>query len=393
MTNSSSPLSVLFVGGCLYTESSGVHLSLLQTTKTLAQQGHSVTVVGTSHRPFHQAEDWPVEAIAFKRYGPFSLHFAPGIDQWLKNSQRRWDVASLQGAWIYLNVPVTKFCQKHNIPTMISTHGMFNERALNSSAWKKALARSTFLKATFEQVKCYQVGTETEYNILRQQGIKKPICIIGNGIEIPSLPEQGSLSNLIPFTLGQRQTCLYVGRLNPIKGLDNLLRAWADLHPSDSWQLIIGGTGDANYRSYLEQIVQEEKCVNVHFLGYLSQEEKTAWLRQADFCVLPSQSEGFAMFPMESFAAQKPVLMTTACGFPESVEWGASIAVEPSVEGLKNGLSSFVNMTDAERQKMGDQALTFIDKKYNWQTICTQLHEVYQWMLGSGHIPDCLCLN
>jgi glycosyltransferase involved in cell wall biosynthesis len=386
-------VSILFVTGCLYTESSGHHLSLLQAAQTLADQGHEVTVIGTSAKSTHRASHWPVEAIAFKRYGPFSTHFAPGIYGWLKQTKRRWDVASFQSAWIYPNAPAEKFCREVGIPFMITTHGVFNPRALAVSAWKKRLAQNTFLKTSFDHVACYQVSTQIERLTLRQIGIKTPICVIGNGINLPDLDHSPTPPATIPPYLSQRRTCLYIGRLDPIKGLDYLLTAWAQLNPPDDWQLVIGGSGAADYRAYLEKMSQELPCRNVQFLGFISDAEKQAWLQQARFSVLPSNSEAFAMFPMESFACKTPVLMTTACGFPEAAAAGAAIAVEPSVEGVRNGLARFLAMTDHDLREMGDSAFVFVRDNYNWPTICTQLNQVYEWMLNRNAMPDHLYLD
>jgi len=86
--------SILFVTGCLFNESSGPYLSLVQTVQALDQRGLRGTVVGTGGSGDGPTSHWGVEALAFRRYGPDSLHFAPTLGRWLDKEPWRWDVAS-----------------------------------------------------------------------------------------------------------------------------------------------------------------------------------------------------------------------------------------------------------------------------------------------------------
>ncbi|MDG4595659.1 MAG: glycosyltransferase [Candidatus Contendobacter sp.] len=385
--------SLLFVTGCLFEESSGPYLSLKQTAEALQQRGHAVTVVGTKPWRAGQPRGWFGEVLAFRRYGPVSAHFAPHLGQWLRQQPARWEVASMQGVWMHTNHLVAEWCIRHDRPFMITAHGNFNPVALRISAWKKSLARRTFMRRVFERVRCYQALTEIEYQTLRAYGIREPVCIIGNGITRPILARLSSPETLLPCDLLQRRTCLYLGRLFPIKGIDRLLRAWATVRPGDEWQLVIAGGGEATYRAELEYIAQRSGCLNVHFVGFVSGSLKSAWLQQAEFFVLPSHSEAFPMASLEAFSFGKPALLTAACGLPEAAKAGAALEVPSSEAGIRDGLMQLQSKSKAELNAMGSQAMALIRERYDWEVICRQLESVYDWMCGSSQIPDCLRLD
>lgn len=85
---------------------------------------------------------------------------------------------------------------------------------------------------------------EKEYREIRAFGLKQPVLILPNGVDLP--PE-------IPRTSGERRKLLFLGRLHPVKGIENLLAAWralAEDHPD--WELHIVGPGEPAYTAGLK---------------------------------------------------------------------------------------------------------------------------------------------
>ena len=155
-----APKAILFATGCLFNQSSGPYLTVKQTAASLTRRGHAATVLGTKGRNDGEPVGWEGEALTFRRYGPYSAHFAPGTATWLRSQPPRWDLASLQGLWFYSNKTITDWCSRHGKPMMITPHGMLNPTALGVASWKKALARATYMRRVFTTAACYQAGTE-----------------------------------------------------------------------------------------------------------------------------------------------------------------------------------------------------------------------------------------
>lgn len=380
--------AALFSTGCLLSESSGPYLSLKQTVGALARGGYSTSVVGTKPRRCSEPSDWDGEIRAFNRYGPDSLHYAPALSAWLHAQPLRWDVASMQGVWLWPNHVVANWCLKNARPFMITAHGNFNAAALRISSWKKLVARHTFLRNVLSEVTCYQALTEVEYKTMRKIGITAPICVIGNGIEIPhgaiDAPEEILASDLTP-----RRTCLYLGRIAPIKGLERLLYAWARARPGDEWQLVVAGGGEEAYVSQLKAYSKSVKCRNLHFIGPVYGKQKLAWLRQAEFMALTSYSEAFPMTVLEAFAVGTPVLMTAECGLPDAAASGGAIEVGPEAEEIISGLNYLLSMSGNDLRGMGGLGCSLVQDRFTWDRIGRELTDMYNWMKG-GDAPDCL---
>lgn len=386
-------MSILFSTGCLFNESSGPYHSLRQTVSALGARHHATTVVGTTGGTDREVIGWNGEVHAFRRRGPHSLHYAPDLSGWLRAQPSGWDVASMQGVWMHTNWAVADWCVRNERPFMITAHGNFNPAALRISAWKKWLASKTFMKLVFDHVSCYQALTEVEYQTLRSQGIRSPICVIGNGIERPRLGELDRIDSIIPKEYLKRRTCLYLGRLFHIKGIDRLLRAWASIAPGNDWQLIIAGSGEPAYQAELEQIALASGCRNVFFVGHVTGQTKTAWLRLADFTVLPSHSEAFPMAVLEAFAYGCPAVLTNACGLPEAAQAGAALEVDSSQAGIAAGLAEMLALPASGLQQMRLAAERLVESQYTWPIVTAQLVAVYDWLRSGGVAPQCVRLD
>lgn len=99
------------------------------------------------------------------------------------------------------------------------------------------------------------------------------------------------------------------------------------------------------------------------------------------------------MASLEAFSFGKPALLTAACGLPEAASVGAALEVPSSEAGICDGLVQLQSKSRAELKAMGSQAMALVCERYDWQVICSQLESVYDWLVGSSQIPDCLHLN
>ncbi|HJU89747.1 MAG TPA: glycosyltransferase family 4 protein [Gemmatimonadaceae bacterium] len=112
----------------------------------------------------------------------------------------------------------------------------------------------------------------------------------------------------------------YVGRLKRYKGVDIVMRAFAELrHPTAT--LEIAGTGD--YRPTLEALAASlDLGQRVRFLGFISEEEKRALLRRAWALAFASPKEGWGITNLEAAASGTPVVASNSPGLRESVRDG-----------------------------------------------------------------------
>src|SRR5262249_19712285 len=124
-------------------------------------------------------------------------------------------------------------------------------------------------------------------------------------------------------------TIAFLGRLHPKKGIERLLEAMARLSGAGrEVQLLIAGTGDAEYQRDLEEMARG-LAGRVHFLGHIVGAAKTRFLRAADMLVLPSYQENFGLVLVEALACGTPVITTKAVDiWPELEASGSAILMD-----------------------------------------------------------------
>jgi glycosyltransferase involved in cell wall biosynthesis len=109
---------------------------------------------------------------------------------------------------------------------------------------------------------------------------------------------------------------LYVGQLEPWKGLRTLLKACSAL-PDISFRIV----GDGSHRALLEEAARSDGVVNASFEGYLAGEALIDLQRSCSLVVAPSECyENYPYAVMEAMALGKPVIASRLGGLPELVQ-------------------------------------------------------------------------
>lgn len=144
------------------------------------------------------------------------------------------------------------------------------------------------------------------------------VTVIPNGIEEERFYPQERDKMREKLGLNKdRQIALCVARLDPIKGVDVLVRAFAQLEDTAK-QLVV--VGDGTEMRYLTQLVEELGLSDrVLLVGSKPYTEIPQWMNAADLLVLPSITEGWPNTLMEAFSCGKPVVASCVGGVPEII--------------------------------------------------------------------------
>ena len=163
----------------------------------------------------------------------------------------------------------------------------------------------------------FQAISESTALDLARRGVRaRDITVIPPGIDHDTF-RPGS-----PAERSQTPTLLYVGRLKRYKGVDLLFELLPRLGIPGLTLVIAGrGSDEARLRRLARQVPPGAR---VRFLGYISEEEKVAWLRRAWAVVYPSPKEGWGMTNVEAAACGTPVVASDSPGLRESVREGRS---------------------------------------------------------------------
>ncbi len=174
------------------------------------------------------------------------------------------------------------------------------------------------------------------------------------------------------------KTIVYVGRLEKRKGVDWLLLAFAELLKEiPKVHLIVAGSGVRANR--LRQFVRIEGIKNVTFAGYVSDEQKSHLLGNADLACFPSPyGEGFGIVLLEAMAEGTPLVAGNNLGYASVMSGHGRVGlVDPqATKDFANRLALF--LTDNEQRKlMTSWALKEV-KKYDYPKVIDQYEAVYK---------------
>jgi poly(glycerol-phosphate) alpha-glucosyltransferase len=368
----------------------GVHASVCRLGLSLGDAG-AVQLQVLGLRDEHTDEDigqWsPLPTRAFPVHGPRQFGYAPQLRRALFDLDA--DIVLNHGLWMYPSVASLAWHRRTRRPFIANPHGMLDEWAVKNSRWKKRLAGLLYENPTLQRAACIRALCPAEARSIRAYGLRNPICVIPNGIDLPA-----TLPNTPPPWAGQiepgRKVMLYLGRLHPKKGLSNLLRAWTQVAACD-WDLVIVGWGQGGHEEELKSLARELGIDRrVHFLGAQFGAAKASAYHHADAFVLPSFSEGLPMVVLEAWAYARPVLMTPECNLPEGFEAGAALRIETGVDSIARGLRDLFARSEAERLALGARGRRLVAEHFAWPGLAARTRAVCDWILGGGPPPDCV---
>jgi len=361
-----------------------------EISKELVKRGHEVVVFTTDmYSPFlrfkgKENPTW-VSGIAVYRFENLlnelawkNMPIALGMASALKNHIQDFDVVHAH-LWRCFQAPLTHhYARKYGVPYVLQIHGslprifgkqrlkwiydvLFGYRLLRDAA--KVIALS-WMEA--EQYKGIGVPEEK-------------IEVVPNGIDLSeytNLPPKGWFKKKFGIDEDEKMV-LYLGRIHKIKGIDILVKAFADVVGKlECVKLVVVGPDDG-FLGELESLIKALRIEkNVLLLGPLYGRDKLEAYVDADVYVLPSRYETFPMSVLEAVACGTPIILTEKCGIAEYLKDKVSLVVKPNPEELVKALLEMLQ--DEERQHIFRRNGRMIIREFDISEIISKLEEVYE---------------
>lgn len=404
-------MKILTVTFSVSRKAGGIFAVIQRLNQSLALSADiQVSVIGLSDEfTCADSDSWqPLIAKNFPVKGPKAFGFSPSMNQHLLQSD--CDIVHQHGIWQAVSIGVSRWHRVKQRPYLISPHGMLDSWALAHSRWKKQIAALCYENRNLRQATCLHALCKAEAEAMRAYGLKNPICIIPNGVDLPrmrneDLERHRTSSHILHFRSSQRKVLLYLGRLHPKKGLSNLLRAWAQVRNDHEWILAIAGWDQGGHEADLKSLASElgllwtesgshlgeiKSQVSVLFLGPQFNQAQAACYQNCDAFILPSFSEGLPMTILEAWSYAKPVLMTPECNLPAGFTVEAALSIEPTTDSIAHGLKVLFSLSDSDLCAMGNNGLEFVSTHFTWPKVAFEMRSTYEWILGDGPKPDCV---
>jgi D-inositol-3-phosphate glycosyltransferase len=173
---------------------------------------------------------------------------------------------------------------------------------------------------------------EKEELILRYDTPVERIGVVPCGVNLEQFKPISRENARGRLGLGNGRIILFVGRIDPLKGIDKLIGAVPHLRDIQGLRLLIIGGGEDSQRE-LEQLRELVSSLNIQdsvaFMGLVKHEELPYFYSAADACVIPSYYESFGLVALESLACGTPVVATDVGDFRHLIRQGKTGYVVP----------------------------------------------------------------
>lgn len=381
-------LNLIHVIPAVSEEASGPSYSVVRLCDTLRDQGHALTLAALDRA---SQSSLPAYLRVFRLgNGPRRLGRSPAMSAWLETecSRGKCDIVHNHGMWHMSTIYPAEAASRYDVPLVWSPRGSFAPWAMRHGSKAKAPFWALLQRPALVQCNCFHATALTEYRDIRRLGFRQPVCVIPNGIDLRPLPvrEKG------PF-----RTLLYLARLHPVKGLENLLEAWAKVEAAfPDWQLRIVGDDSGDYGSdgygrYLHARADRLDLKRFEFAGAKYGEAKFREYRNADLYVLPSFTENFGITVAEALSMETPVIASHGAPWAELSAKNAGWWVANSPAALADCLSEALSMPPRALSNMGGRGREWMAYDFDWSRIGDSMNAVYEWISGRSRAkPDCV---
>jgi phosphatidyl-myo-inositol alpha-mannosyltransferase len=202
------------------------------------------------------------------------------------------------------------------------------------------------------------------------------MAVVPNGVA----PEFFAVPEPLDALASDGPTVLFVGRLEPRKGLAYLVRAFLRLKPAfPGLRLLVVGRDDRHQQGKLMAMVPPRLRPDLVFVGAVPQADLPSWYASADvFCAPSLGGESFGIVLAEAMAVGLPVVCSDIGGYRDVVHDGTDGLLVPprDPEALAAALGGLLD-NPARLAAMGQAAATAA-RRYAWETVAGEVAEVYR---------------
>jgi len=305
--------------------------------------------------------------------------YNPALSRWLIANRSRFDGVIVHGlhqytafaAWRCLRATPTQPAT----PYAVFPHGMLDPYFKRAHPFKHLKKIIYWHLVESRILRCAQrvlFTTELECDLARQT-FNLDAChplVVAIGAEAPP-PNTEDL--LLAFygncpQLRAERFLLFLGRIDRKKGVDLLLRAFADLAPADpDLHLVIAGPDPNNWRAQLEPFIAQFGLTHrIHWPGMLTGDAKWGAFAACEAFVLTSHQENFGVAVVEALASAKPVLITLPINISLEIAADNAGLVEPDTDlGVRKLLEDWLKTSEPERRAMSAAALFTFQRRYD----------------------------
>jgi D-inositol-3-phosphate glycosyltransferase len=390
-------------------DTGGMSVYIREIACELGQQGHSVDIFTRVHDPkdrqiyelnenvrlihLRAGEDEEIRKLAVYSYLP---DFAGNLENYRRQDNLEYDLifshywlSALAG--VYLQ-------QWWHVPHIAMFHTL--------GAVKNAIRERTCLALDEDELRlrigterdmvqrCHHIIAPTErekQEFIRYYGAPSAkISVVPCGVNLEHFKALDKAQARQYLGLGDGKIVLFVGRIDPLKGIDKLIKALPFLRDIQGLRLLVIGGGEHSQHEIkqLRKLACNLEVENsVTFLDLVKHEQLPYFYSGADVCVVPSYYESFGLVALESLACGTPVVATDVGDFRNIIREGETgYVVKDNVpDHLAKKIALLLSRPNTDRESA--QLIRATVSKFSWPNIAEAIISDCQLVLANYLAP------
>jgi D-inositol-3-phosphate glycosyltransferase len=373
-------------------DSGGMNIYILEMAKRLAARGVQVDVFTRHHDPLDpqvvmlspgaRLIHLPAGAPSLDKSGVYELlpQFTSQLRRFCISNRLSYDLVSSH-YWLSGLVGM-RLASEWGVPHTTSFHTMAEMKRRGRPEESEVEQRDSSETEIARSADSIVAWTDDEKAAIVDYCAINPekVSVVPPGVDLGHFRPMSQRQSREHLGYGVEKNILFVGRLEPLKGLDILLRAVASLENSGAISLnVVGGDENSEEKQRLQELARRMKLTkSVRFIGSVSQSELPVHYAAADICVLPSHYESFGLAALEAAACGRPVVASEVGGLPVIVQNGSTGFLVPPKQSdiMAERLCELLD-DDMLRSRMGSAARTHAET-LGWDRSTDSLLERYR---------------
>ena len=208
--------------------------------------------------------------------------------------------------------------------------------------------------------------SESRETSARFPGVR--MAMIPNGVDVPA--DLDRIDRQVELRL------LFIGRLDPKKGIESLLAACSLVDSEPPWHLAIAGWGSPEYVSQLKERIHALGIENkVELVGEVLSEAKKRLFENSDVALVPSHTENFAIVVAEALAHGVPVIASKGTPWNRLDEMKCGLWVDNDPATLADAIR---NISTMPLQRMGMVGREWMQNEFSWRSVSEKMLDLYR---------------
>lgn len=305
------------------------------------------------------------------RYLSFKFYF------WMIKNIKKFDFVQLTSYFFPISWFAALLCNIYGIPFSLAPRGELEDNAMKYSSKIKKILHKTLLTFLYKKAKFILVTSPQELEFTKK--------FFHNKMKFELIPNYIDLKNTKPLCeeeIFNKKDILYLGRIHPKKGIENLIKAYHELSRNiiNKHSLLIVGSGDVEYEKKLKDLAYSKDDIfktKIIFLGHKQGKEKEELYKKSKVFVLPSYSENFGNVVLESLSFSTPVISSIFTPWKELENENCGYCINNHPSEIKNKIEYLLMLDEKEYLFYANNSYDFVNKKYDISRNINHLINIY----------------